>query len=238
MLPVPPVEPAPTGWDLAGALRRGPRSDVVAIGADLEPGTILAAYRSGIFPMGLDGVRGMAWWSPVRRGVLLPGGLRVSRSLRKSAHRFRLTVDRDFDGVLDGCAGSDRDGDWITQEIAAAYRRLHALGWVHSIEVWDSSGTLAGGLYGLSLGRLFAGESMFHRATDASKVALMGLVDILEPGGDYVLDVQWQTRHLATLGVVEISRADYLARLPGALAGPAPDWARAAGTEWVAGSVW
>ncbi|MFN8096743.1 MAG: leucyl/phenylalanyl-tRNA--protein transferase [Dermatophilaceae bacterium] len=237
MLPSPPIEPAPTGWNLARSLSlRSTTGDLIAVGADLEPGTILAAYRSGIFPMGLDEAPGMGWWSPVRRGILPPGALRVSRSLRKSARRYRITVDRDFRAVLDGCARSGRGGDWISAEIAAAYVRLHTLGWVHSVEVWDAAGELVGGLYGVSIGALFAGESMFHRATDASKVALVGLLDVLGPSGDHLLDVQWQTRHLASLGVVEISRSDYLARLPAALAGRRPDWAGAGRRDWVAGS--
>ncbi len=237
MPPSPPIEPAPTGWDVAGGLRsRNSPGDLVAVGADLEPGTILAAYRGGLFPMGLEEAPRMGWWSPVRRGVLPPGGLRVSRSLRKSVKRHRVTVDRDFRAVLAGCARSGRGGDWISDDIAAAYLRLHDLGWVHSVEAWDDNGDLAGGLYGVSIGALFAGESMFHRTTDASKVALVGLVDLLRPTGAYLLDVQWQTRHLASLGVVEIPRADYLARLPAALTGPTPDWSGAAGRDWVPGS--
>ena len=149
-----------------------PGEDLVAVGADLEPGTILAAYRAGLFPMGLGpgGTAPLGWWSPDPRGVLLPGELHVSRSLRRSLRSFEITVDRAFDEVVAGCADPSRDGAWITPEIHAAYRALHRLGWVHSVEVWRA-GELVGGLYGVAVGRLFAAESKFHRATDASKAA-------------------------------------------------------------------
>lgn len=194
-------------------------SDCVAVGADLEPSTVIEAYRHGAFPMPHDGA--LLWWSPALRGILRPEDLRVSRSLRRSARQFQLTFDTDFEAVVDACADPERPGAWIDGDIRAAYVRLHELGWAHSVETRDADGALVGGLYGLQVGRLFAGESMFHRARDASKVALVGLAD-LQAGG--LIDVQWSTNHLASLGVVTIDRADYLRRLPSFVNEPAPDW--------------
>ena len=169
----------------------------------------------------------MAWWSPDPRGVLPLDGLRVSRSLRRSCARFEVRVDTAFRSVMAGCAERSRPGHWITDEIAAAYVRLHQLGWAHSVEAWSlDDGSLAGGLYGIAVGGLFAGESMFHRRTDASKVALVGLVQLL--GGaagaaeGRLLDVQWRTDHLASLGVVEVDRSTYRRRLARALSLPLP----------------
>jgi len=211
-----PVEPSRWRFDAAAWPDDG---DCVALGGDLEPGTIIEAYRHGAFPMPVDGA--LAWWSPLRRGVLEPDDLRVTRSMRRSARGFTLTYDTDFAGVVRACADPNRPGGWISPEIEAAYLRLHELGWAHSVETRDANGTLVGGLYGLQVGRLFAGESMFHRTRDASKVALMALVD-LQAGG--LVDVQWQTPHLASLGVVEISREDYLGRLADLVDRPAPPW--------------
>ncbi|MEJ7764559.1 MAG: leucyl/phenylalanyl-tRNA--protein transferase [Acidimicrobiales bacterium] len=198
----------------------------MGVGADLEPGTVLAAYRNGLFPMPVeDGL--MAWWSPQPRAVLPLDGLRVSRSLRKSCARFEVRVDTAFSAVVAACADSDRPGRWITEDIAAAYVRLHQLGWAHSFEAWSlDGGELAGGLYGIATGGLFAGESMFHRRSDASKVALVALVDLLGgpagAGEGRLLDVQWRTDHLASLGVVELDRATYRERLARALRLPLP----------------
>jgi len=198
---------------------------IVGIGADLEPETILAAYRSGLFPMPIRaGVQEvLAWWSPDPRGVLPIDGLRVSRSLRRSCARFRVSIDEAFESVIAGCADRARPGGWITGQMRAAYVRLHHLGHAHSVEAWSlEDGTLAGGLYGVAIGGLFAGESMFHRATDASKVALVGLVDALSDGRDRLLDVQWLTPHLASLGAIEVPRREYLRRLASALSTPLP----------------
>jgi leucyl/phenylalanyl-tRNA--protein transferase len=221
-----PVEPPPTPWAFPPADTGD--GDLVAVGADLAPGTVLSAYRQGLFPMAVDlpGKRhppDMAWWSPDPRGVLPLSGLRVSRSLRQSARQFEIRVDTAFAEVVDGCADPSRTGGWIDDEIAASYTELHRLGWAHSVEAWHD-GRLAGGLYGVSIGGLFAGESMFHRETDASKVALVGLVDLLRdaPGEPRLLDVQWCTPHLASLGCVEVSRRMYLDRLPEALAATVP----------------
>nr|WP_269205102.1 leucyl/phenylalanyl-tRNA--protein transferase [Motilibacter aurantiacus] len=184
---------------------------------------MLAAYRSGIFPMRLDGVHGpLAWWSPGPRGILPLDGLQVSRSLRRSLRRYTVTVDTAFADVVAACADPRRDGAWIDDEIRAGYQRLHELGWAHSVEAWEG-GELVGGLYGVAIGGLFAGESMFHRAVDASKVALVSLVRMLgEDGVPRLLDVQWSTPHLASLGVVEVSRRRYLRLLRAALELPLP----------------
>lgn len=193
-------------------------TEVVGGGADLEPGTVLAAYRSGLFPMPVR--RGMVtWWSPDPRGVIPLDGLKVSRSLRKACARFEIRVDTAFDEVLDACADKRRRGAWINRDIRAAYTRLHRLGWVHSVEAWSANG-LAGGLYGVAVGGLFAGESMFHRETDSSKVALVGLVDLLQAGGASLLDVQWVTDHLDSLGAVGVPRRRYHELLAQALARP------------------
>jgi leucyl/phenylalanyl-tRNA--protein transferase len=193
---------------------------VVGIGADLEPGTLLTAYRAGIFPMPVDR-RHLGWWSPDPRGVIPLDGLRVSRSLAKSCRHFEVRIDTAFRAVAEACAEPGRPGAWITAPILDAYTELHRLGWAHSVEAW-LDGQLAGGLYGVAIGGLFAGESMFHRETDASKVALVALVEVLEKGSGRLLDVQWITPHLASLGSVAISREDYLTRLEEALQLPLP----------------
>lgn len=220
---IPAVEPPSSHWAFPTVPPPGSGPDeVVGVGADLEPGTLLHAYRTGVFPMPVrPGL--MAWWSPDPRGILPLDGLRVSRSLRRSCARFEIRVDTAFAEVIAGCGDKRRPGAWIDRDIAAAYTRLHQLGWAHSVECWEpGSGQLAGGLYGVAVGGLFAGESMFHRRTDASKVALVALVDLLRDGGAALLDVQWATPHLRSLGVVEIARAEYLARLEKAVRLPQP----------------
>jgi leucyl/phenylalanyl-tRNA--protein transferase len=218
-------EPAPNRWIFPDPLEAD--DDIVAVGADLEPATILSAYEQGIFPMPLSNIEDMSWWSPVRRGILPLDAMRVSRSLRQSARKYRVTFDTAYDDVVAGCADPRRSGAWIDDRIVTAYRRLFDLGYVHSVEVWRG-GELAGGLYGVAIGGLFAGESMFHHQRDASKVALLGLVDLLDDGHrDRLLDVQWSTEHLASLGVIEVRRADYLAMLRRALTVPLPELWRA-----------
>ncbi len=216
-----PTEPLPTPW-LFPDVAEADDDDLVAMGADLEPGTLLAAYRAGIFPMPA-GAEAMLWWSPVERGVLPLDGLRVSRSLRQAARRMEIRVDTAFGEVVAACADPSRDSGWIDPEIIDAYTRLHELGWAHSVEAWQDD-ELVGGLYGVAVAGLFAGESMFHVVRDASKVALVGLVDVLrdEHAGDRLLDVQWRTPHLESLGVVPIPRLDYLSRLATALELPLP----------------
>jgi leucyl/phenylalanyl-tRNA---protein transferase len=192
------------------------------MGGDLEPGTLLAAYRAGLFPMPLGRRDQLGWFSPDPRGVLLIGDLRVSRSLRRSMHRFDIRIDTAFDEVIRGCADPRRPHGWIDQRIIAAYTRLFDLGWAHSVETWED-GELAGGLYGVAIGAFFAGESMFHRSTDASKAALVGLVEILRPVRHALIDVQWATPHLRSLGVSEVSRPEYLALAATAMAAPGPE---------------
>ena len=220
------VEPPPSRWTFPASVdviaRAAGDSEVVGVGADLEPGTILAAYRHGVFPMPVR--RGLtAWWSPDPRGVLPLDGLRVSRSLRKSCLRYQIRFDHAFGEVIAACADRRRPGAWINKDIKRAYQRLHELGWVHTVETWTPDGRLAGGLYGVAIGGLFAGESMFHRETDASKVALVALVDRLRRGGASLLDVQWLTPHLASLGAEAVSRSEYHRRLCQALERP-PAW--------------
>ena len=224
-----PVEPPPSRWALPDPADPGidaVADDLVATGADLEPGTLLAAYRCGLFPMPgrtRIGLRTVGWWSPVERGVLPLGGYHVSRSLRRSRRRMELRVDTAFEEVVLACGDPSRPGGWIDAGIREAYGELHRLGWAHSVEAWQD-GALVGGLYGVAIGGLFAGESMFHRVTDASKVALVGLVELLTDGyaEQRLVDVQWRTGHLASLGVVSIPRAAYLRALRRALAVPLP----------------
>ena len=227
-VPFPPREVPPSAWPFdALVLEDGDERPFA--GGDLDPGTLIAAYRAGFFPMGLgdEGRPPLGWWSPDPRGILPLEGLHVSRSLRRSVRRFEITVDTAFEAVLEGCADPARDGRWITPEIAAAYGRLHRLGWAHSVEVWDGE-ALAGGPYGVAVAGLFAGESMFHRATDASKVALVALVEMVRADGDprRLVDVQWRTDHLASLGVVDVPRREYRRRLADALAAPPLDVVR------------
>lgn len=199
--------PPPSPWRFPDITSLPADRELVATGADLEPGTLLAAYAAGLFPMPLRRGR-IGWWSPEPRGIIPLDGLRVTRSLRKSATRYQIRVDTAFAEVIAACGDRRRPGAWIDSGVVAAYTRLHEMGWAHSVEAWDGEG-LAGGLYGVALGGVFAGESMFHLRTDASKVALLGLVDRLRRGGGVLLDVQWATDHLRTLGAVEIGRADY-----------------------------
>lgn len=192
----------------------------MGVGADLEPATLLQAYQSGLFPMPV-GRRQIGWWSPDPRGVLPIGALVVSRSLRKACRLFDVRVNSAFVDVLQACSDPRRPQGWISKDIRRAYTRLHELGWAHSIECWQGD-RLVGGLYGVAIGGLFAGESMFHRVTDASKVALVALVERLPQTGASLLDVQWVTPHLASLGAVEVPRATYLALLQDALTLPLP----------------
>jgi len=181
---------------------------------------LLRAYAGGIFPMGSpDG--GIAWYAPDPRALLpLDERFHVSRNLRKTLRKqvFDVTADRSFEEVVRGCAapGPDRPNTWITPEVARAYIGLHHQGFAHSIECWQD-GTLVGGLYGVALGGAFFGESMFSRVTDASKVALVDLVDRLREGGFRLLDVQFLTPHLERFGAYEVPRDEYLRRLEAAL---------------------
>ena len=209
-----------------------PHEDLVAFSDQFDTDLVLAAYRSGVFPMPLPQAffrARMAWWSPLRRGILEPSALRVSRSLRQSARHFHVTLNQAFPAVLAGCADPSRPDGWIDEDIRRVYTDLHRAGLAISVETWTEAGELAGGLYGVSLGGLFAGESMFCRrdiGRDASKVALRHLVQewLASPEHRRLIDVQWATPHLVSLGAIEIDRRDYLARLAEVIDQPAPPW--------------
>jgi leucyl/phenylalanyl-tRNA--protein transferase len=188
---------------------------LLAAGGDLEPDRLLGAYVRGIFPWYEKG-QPILWWSPDPRAVLWPAELHVSRSLRRTLIKggFELRVDTAFDEVLAGCAAPRRytDATWITSDMARAYGRLHRLGWAHSFETW-LGGELVGGLYGVAIGRVFFGESMFARVTDASKVALVRMVRFLEQRGFELIDCQVASEHIASLGARSIPRREFLALL-------------------------
>ncbi|MFD1510422.1 leucyl/phenylalanyl-tRNA--protein transferase [Lacimonas salitolerans] len=189
---------------------------------DISPDLLLHAYAAGVFPMAetRDDPE-LFWVDPRRRGVIPLDGFHAGRSLRRAVRRmdYAVTLNRDFAGVLDGCA--DRGETWISTRIRTLYLALHDLGRAHSLELWDMQGRLIGGVYGVTLGRAFFGESMFSRRKDASKIALVWLVDHLNTCGFTLFDTQFLTPHLATLGGVEIPRAEYRARLAEALEGDA-----------------
>jgi leucyl/phenylalanyl-tRNA--protein transferase len=193
---------------------------LVAVGGDLAPDRLLAAYREGVFPWYEEGGP-ILWWCPDPRGIMPLDAFHVSRRLARTirSDRFEVTHNRDFKRVMEGCA-ERAEGTWITAEMVRAYENLHRLGHAHSIEVW-AEGTLVGGLYGVAVGRLFAGESMFSRQSDASKVALAWLVGHLRKRGFELFDVQMVSEHTARLGAIEISRGEYLRRLRKALEGEA-----------------
>lgn len=210
----------PAHWELPDPREGTPGEDLIALGGGLDAGTLVAAYSRGLFPMDVDvpdeigGGHALGWWSPDPRGVLEPADLKVSRSLARSVRAFTVTCDRDFRRVMTACANPSRPRGWITAEFIEAYLALHELGVAHSVEVWRA-GALVGGLYGVEVGGLFAGESMFHAERDASKVALVALVHTLRScAGPRLIDVQWCTDHLASLGARELPRNEYLDRLP------------------------
>lgn len=207
----------PSPWSLADPRLAQPDSDLICIGAELDPVTVLNGYANGLFPMHVEietGKQELGWWSPDPRGILRLDQLNVSRSLRKSMRKFTVTFDQAFERVMRACWRDGGDGNWITDEFIETYTYLHKNGFAHSVEVWNADGELVGGLYGIEIGGLFAGESMFHRERDASKVALVSIVRKLgECPGKRLFDVQWQTDHLTTLGVTQISREEYLEEL-------------------------
>jgi leucyl/phenylalanyl-tRNA--protein transferase len=190
------------------------REGLVAVGGDLDPARLLLAYSRGIFPWYSEGVPPL-WWSPDPRALLTPRALHVSRSLLRTLRRggFLLSWNRCFRRVMTECGERRAEGTWVLPEMLDAYTRLHELGAAHSLEVWRGD-ELAGGIYGVQVGALFAAESMFHRRRDASKVALTALVRTLFAAGIELFDVQFVTPHLATMGAFEVSRAEYLQRLP------------------------
>ena len=210
-------DPAPlpaSPWRLPDPGSADPNG-LCAVGADLEPSTLISAYRTGLFPMPVRR-RLVGWWSPDPRGVLPLDGLIVSRSLRRSCRRYEVRVDTAFRTTMERCGDPRRPNGWITPAFVDAYERLHRMGWAHSVETY-LDGELVGGLYGVSIGRFFAGESMFSTARDASKVALVALVDLLRARGTALLDVQWTTSHLVSLGAVDVPRHLYLELLADAV---------------------
>ena len=194
---------------------------------EITPELIMRAYRAGIFPMAEDAADNDIFWvSPDMRGILPLDGFHVSKSLRKAMRKsgWQIRVDTDWDGIIEGCAtvGEDRDTTWINATIRSVYGELFNRGIAHTVEVWDGD-ELIGGLYGLAIGAAFFGESMFHRRTDASKMAMAHLVERLNAGSFQLLDTQFLTDHLASLGGIEITRAEYEDRLAQATAASG-DW--------------
>ena len=219
------IDPGPSAWQFPPT-ETADDSGLIGVGADLAPATLLAAYRSGIFPMPLSRRGRIGWWAPQPRGIIPLERTHVARSLARTRKRFEIRVDTAFPQVVAACGDPGRPHGWITPAMFSAYQRLHALGWAHSIEAWSVEEELVGGLFGIAIGGLFAGESMFHRRTDASKAALLGLCDLLRaapgPVSSRLFDIQWTTPHLISLGAVDVSRTEYEQRLATALTLPSP----------------
>lgn len=204
-----PRDPGGTAWMMPPATSAD-GNGVVGVGADLDPATMVAAYREGIFPWPHDDMP-LPWFSPDPRAVFELDGVHVSRSLRRTLRRcgWTTTVDRAFHDVVAGCRDRPGEGTWITAELAAAYRQLFELGWAHTLEVWEGD-RLVGGLQGLLIGGVFTGESMFHRVSDASKVALVDLAARLANAGARILDAQLLTDHLVSMGAMAWQRERFL----------------------------
>ena len=186
-------------------------------GSTWDPEILLTAYRTGLFPMPyeIDGQESaIGWWSPEPRAVFYPDEIHISKSMKSAMKKFQVTVDENFEAVIRACGNPERESGWINENVVSAFTALHRIGFAHSIEVWDLDGKLAGGLYGLELGGLFAGESMFHSTTNASKVALIHLAGLLNDGLGRVIDTQWMTDHLKSMGARPINRKDYSQNLP------------------------
>ena len=209
------LDPCPHSF---GDVRLAPPEGLVARGGDFRPATIIQAYRSGVFPWPQRG-KELLWFSPDPRATIPLDGLHVSRRLERTLRQgaFRLTVDAAFDAVINECARGRPEGTWITRRLRDAYQELHRLGYAHSFEAWAADGELAGGLYGIAIGAMFGAESMFHRVTDASKAAMVGMVSHGRRIGIELLDIQVLSAHTASMGAVEISRDEYLDRLTVAL---------------------
>jgi leucyl/phenylalanyl-tRNA---protein transferase len=222
-VPYPPIEPLRTHVRFPDPSRPGTR-DVLAVGCDFSTGTLLEAYRHGIFPWphgeAKDGEEPtVLWFSPDPRAIYpLEGAPHWSRSLRRTLRKcpYRVSLDEDFEGVMRMCGATRGESTWIIPELVKGYSELHRLGWAHSVEVWEGR-ELVGGIYGVSIGGLFAGESMFHTRTDCSKIAFATLVERLRAAGFVLFDVQVMNPHLESLGCVEVRRKDYLTRLGSAL---------------------
>lgn len=183
---------------------------LLAIGGDLSPQRLIYAYRHAIFPW-FDNQQPILWWSPSIRAILPPQKVHISKSMKKWLRKtpFKVSVNLAFDEVMDGCADRAQEGTWITDEMKRAYSNLHQQGYAHSIEIWDSE-QLVGGLYGVNIGQVYCGESMFHRATNASKMAFIYLSDLFGQHGGQFIDAQMPTEHLQSLGVTNCSRIDFL----------------------------
>jgi len=190
---------------------------LLAVGGNLEPETLLSAYQQGIFPW-FDEDTPILWWSPDPRAILEFDNLYISKRLARTirTNKFQVTFNQDFDAVVKGCTYRPEEGTWITPEVANAYGEFHRRGHAHSVEVWQQ-GVLVGGLYGVAIGGLFAGESMFSTVSDASKIALAALVSRLKEKGYQLFDLQIINEHTSTMGATEIPRDDYLARVKTAI---------------------
>lgn len=193
--------------------RLGEPEGLIGVGGDLSPALLLRAYSEGVFPWFSEGDP-VLWWSPDPRAIIELDGLHISRRLARTIRsgKFRVTVDRQFEAVMRACGETRPDGTWVTDEMVGAYVRLHREGHAHSLEVWHGD-ALAGGIYGVAIGGLFAGESMFHTVTDASKVALAALVEHLKLRGYVLFDVQMTTEHTERMGAANVPREAYLDRL-------------------------
>lgn len=206
------------GWELSRDVpwvppELGEAEGLVGVGGELEPATLLRAYADGVFPWYSEGDP-ILWWSPDPRAIIELDELHISRRLARTIRsgKFRVTFDQAFEGVMRACGEHREEGTWVTEEMIAAYTALHRMGHAHSVEVWSGE-DLTGGVYGVSVGGLFSGESMFHRKTDASKIALAALVERLRQRGYVLFDVQMTTEHTERLGAKNIPRSDYLQRL-------------------------
>ncbi len=216
-VPVPRLLP-PCPYEFPDPRKATTSETIVAHGGDFQPSTVLAAYRMGMFPWPHDDAE-YVWFSPEPRAILPLDGLRISRRLGRTIRsgRFHATVDVAFEQVMRECAVRPDDGTWITPALIDGYTALHVAGHAHSVEVWNEQGGLAGGLYGVAAGAMFGAESMFHHESDASKVAMVALVQLALELGIELIDVQVLTDHTGRMGVVEISRREYLKRLDAAL---------------------
>ncbi len=200
-------------------LKHATPDGIIALGGDLHPDSLLLAYRQGIFPWPMDGLP-LTWVSPPMRAILEFSELHIPRSLAKERLRtpFTITIDRDFPSVIESCARirrPDQPGTWITERMLRAYLRFHRLGYAHSVEVWEGT-ELVGGLYGVAVDGVYAGESMFHRRPNASKLALLALIDHLKERGLGWIDIQMMTPHMEMLGAREIPRDEFLRKLAAA----------------------